>query len=118
MNDPAQTGARAAAGRLVAEYGRQLPADVERALHLRDAPQRPDQYFDPASLGGLIVSIATLAWTVYTDLKPQTPAPAIDVIARAVRVRLDHNSKLNPDQQEHIIDVTVEETVRAGIDAS
>ena len=116
MNDPVQIGARAAAARLADEHGPHLPANVERALHTRNRPQQPDQYLDPVSIAALIVSIATLAWTVYTDLKPQAPNPSADVIARTVRVRLDHPGAIDADQRDRIIEVTVAETVRAAGD--
>jgi hypothetical protein len=45
---------------------------VEDALRAPGREQRPEQYFDPITLGGLIVSIATLAWNAYTDLKKKT----------------------------------------------
>jgi hypothetical protein len=113
MTEPAQAGARAAARRLAAELGPQLPADVERALQLRGASQQPDRYLDPVSLGSLIVSIATLAWTAYTDLKARTATPASEVVARTVRVQLEPPGELPPDQRDRIIAVTVEETIRA-----
>jgi hypothetical protein len=73
MTDPIAAAARAAAHRLAAEHGPGLAADVEAALHTRDADQRPGQYLDPVSLGTLIVAIATLAWTIYTDKRKQHP---------------------------------------------
>jgi hypothetical protein len=89
MSDPVEQNARAAAYRLAAEHGRGLPADVEAALHARGSVPRPDQYLDPVSLAGLIVSAASLAWTVYADLKTRTAKPAPEVVARTVRVRLE-----------------------------
>jgi len=84
MTDPIA----AAAHRLAAEHGPGLPAEVEAALHTRDAGQRPGQYLDPISLGTLIVAIATLAWTIYTDqrkhparLPSATVAPVSWVVA-------------------------------------
>jgi len=61
MTDPITAAARAAAAHLAAEYGPDLAADVEAALHSPGTTQRPSQYFDPVSLGSLIVTIATLA---------------------------------------------------------
>ena len=110
VNDPVQDGARAAAERLAADQGPRLVGDVERALHEREAP---DQYLDPVSLGGLIVSIATLAWTVYTDLKKRTEQPSPEVVTRTVRVKLDHATQIDVGQRDRIIEVTVEETLRA-----
>jgi len=37
---------------------------------------------------GLIVSAASFAWTVYSDLRTKTDAPARDVIERRVRVKV------------------------------
>lgn len=69
MTDPVERIARAAATRLTAKHGPSLRVEVEAALHARDSTREPDRYLDPVALGGLIVSIATLAWTIYTDLK-------------------------------------------------
>jgi hypothetical protein len=103
--------------------------DVEAALH--DAERRrPEQYLDPISLGGLIVSIATLAWTAYNDLKNRTPKPDSEAIARKIRVELPnpHATSSAPiprsraicsatrgcraHQRDHIIDVVITETIR------
>lgn len=92
MDDPVSDSARAAADRLTltAEVGQQVVTDVEAALH--DAERRrPEQYLDPISLGGLIVSIATLAWTAYNDLKnrtrSQTPRQSPGKSAWSCRIR-------------------------------
>jgi hypothetical protein len=112
MTDPVADGARAAAERLTLDYGPGLAPDVEAALHARGPEQRPDQFFDPISLGALIVSIATLAWTVYTDLKKETANPAPDVVARTVRVELRKMDVTHPASQE-ITDVVVTEVLNA-----
>lgn len=107
------TAARAAAARLADQYGSDLPMQVETAIH-RDPDAPPDQYLDPISLGGLIVSIATLAWTVYKDLKAQGQRdPAPETVARTVRIELEHPSDLPPEQRSQVISVTVEEVVNA-----
>jgi hypothetical protein len=67
MTDPAVGATRSAAAILAPDLGPNLPAEVEAALAARDAQQRPDRYLDPVSLASLIVSIATLAWTIYND---------------------------------------------------
>jgi hypothetical protein len=112
MTDPVEHTARAAAHRLAAEHGPGLATDVEAALHARGSTQHPEQYLDPISLGSLIVSVATLVWTIYTDLKNKTPTPSPAVIARTVRVRLPNDGKLTPAQRDQIIDVIVDETVQ------
>src|SRR5262249_28865958 len=85
VTDPAPRAARAAAAILATDHGPALPAQVEAALAARDTAQRPDQYLDPVSIASLIVSIATLAWTIYNDQRNHTPDPKPDAIARQVR---------------------------------
>jgi hypothetical protein len=75
MTDPAAAAARAAATILAPDLGPSLPAEVEAALAARDSQQRPGRYLDPVSLASLIVSIATLAWTIYNDQRHRTPDP-------------------------------------------
>jgi hypothetical protein len=113
MSDPVSAGARAAAERLSPQYGPGLATDVEAALYTRGLEQRPDQYFDPVALGALIVSIATLAWTIYTDLKKKTPAPAPEVVARTVRVELSSRSDAGATSPGQITDVIVTEVIKA-----
>ena len=111
MANPIAHAARAAADRLAAEHGPGLTADVEAALHARGSTQQPEQYPDPLSLGSLIVSIATLAWTVYIDLRKSTPKPSHAVIGRTIRVRLP-NDDFDPTQRDRIIDIIVEKTIQ------
>jgi hypothetical protein len=113
MSDPVEVGARAAAAHLVDHTTPRLQADVERALAHRDTLQRPDQYLDPISLGALIVSVASLAWTIYQDLKKKTRAPSPEVVARTVRIQLEDPHGLDSQQRDRIIDITVAETIQA-----
>jgi hypothetical protein len=53
---------------------------LEAELHRR----RPVQYVDSVAIASLIVSVATLAWTVYTDLKRPAPKVQADVLARSL----------------------------------
>ncbi|MFE5759841.1 hypothetical protein ACFQ7I_40140 [Streptomyces massasporeus] len=120
MADPVELGARAAARRLANPHKPHLATDVEAALHARQTTTRPDQYLDPISLGALIVSIASLAWTVYSDLKRQSPTPHRDVITRHVRIRLDQTETppqaLSSTDRDRYIDITIEETLTAAQD--
>ena len=110
--NPVDEGSRAAAARMADQYGSDLPTHVEAELR-RDPKAAPGQYFDPISIGALIVSIATLAWTVYQDLRePNQPEPDPQVVARTVRIQLDHPDELTDQERAHIIDVTVEEVLR------
>jgi hypothetical protein len=101
--------ARAAAHSLAAEHGPRLEADVELALHTVAGRQSaPEQYFDPISLGALIVSAATLAWTIYKDLKKQTPTPAANVVTRRVRLELPAGEQISTSERDRIIELVVE----------
>lgn len=111
MTDPVADGARAAAQRLATRYGPALVADVEAALHARETDGRPERYFDPIALGSLIVSVAALAWTVYRDLKGKTDNPSTEVVERTVRTELRRKRTIAA-QEEEIISITVEETLR------
>ena len=67
MTDSVADAARSAAAILAPDLGLNLPVEVEAALAARSGDQRPDRYLDLVSLGSLIVSVATLAWTIYND---------------------------------------------------
>jgi hypothetical protein len=101
--------ARRAGDRLAPEYYASLPIHVEQALHNRDAQDQPDRYIDPVSIGGLIVSIASLAWTIYQDHKKSGNTPKTDVVARRVRVELATQDDIDDAQRDRIIDIVLEE---------
>lgn len=111
MNDPIGVAARAAAQQLQAEAVPGLVAEVEAVLATRESPSAPPQYVDPVALASLIVAIASLAWTVYNDLRKRTAKPAAEVVARTVRVtRQDLGQAAAPD---HVVEVIVTETISA-----
>lgn len=112
MSEPIATIARSSAERLSAELGHSLAVDVETVLRARDSAQRPEQYFDPVSLGSLIVGIATLAWTVYTDLRSKIPKPSPEVTARTIRAELRDSIGADTVAREHMIEIIVSETLR------
>lgn len=58
------------------------------------------------------MSIATLAWTVYTDLKNKAPKPSPAVVTRTIRIQLSNNGELDPTQRDRIIDIVVDETIQ------
>jgi hypothetical protein len=120
MNDTIAQGSRAAAQRLSTPAHASLAEDVEFALATQDTAGGPDQYTDPAALGGLIVSVATLAWTVYNDIRSRGAAPTADTVTRRVRHQLDQTDtvapELGPAERDRIIDVTVGETLNAAQD--
>lgn len=115
-SDPVERGARAAAARLRGADDRLLDADVDAALrsHSRSrSPVEPDRFIDPAAIGSLIVSVATLAWTVYSDLRSRSEKPSPDQVRREVRARLRRPAALDSASYEEVITITVEETVEA-----
>jgi hypothetical protein len=112
MTDPVAIAARAAAQRLEPGNSARLDVEVEAALAARGAEDRPQQYIDPVSIGSLIVALASLAWTVYRDLRKQTDSPAPEVVSRTVRLRLREDGQELPDGR--VIEVVVDETLRAG----
>jgi len=114
-DDPVVAAARAAVGHLATRHSPTLEAEVESALHTRGSERQPDQYFDPVSLGSLIVSIASLTWSIYIGLKQKTLNPTPDVLARAVRVELRTPGDATASQNE-VTDVVVTEIIRAAGD--
>lgn len=115
MRDLIAITARASAGRLTAEFGPNLSAEIETALHGREPIPAAKQYLDPVSISGLIVSIATLAWTVYNDLRQKTLNPSPDVMRRTIRIELRNRAQDFRDaaQRDHVIDIVVSETFNA-----
>src|SRR5262249_61645775 len=112
MNAPIATVARAAAQQLEADARPGLVTEVEAVLATRESPSAPPQYIDPVALASLIVAIAGLAWTVYTDLRKRTATPSAEVVARTVRVtRRDQGQADAPDHVRQAIGTA---TIRAG----
>jgi hypothetical protein len=104
--------ARATARRLAAEFGPGLKTQVETALDARAADGQSEQYaVDLISLGSLIVSAATLAWTVYKDGSDQGQSPTREVLAQRVRIELLASDSTPPAQQDRVVEVVVEEIV-------
>lgn len=110
-DDPAATAARAAARRLAPRYGTHLADEVEAALLVRAQEQRPQQYYDPVALGSLIVSVASLAWTVYTSLKERTAKPAPEAVARALRIEIRNHQQNTPDDE--LTEIVISEIIRS-----
>jgi hypothetical protein len=116
MTDTVADAARSAAAILAPDLGRNLPVEVEAALATRGGDQRPGRFFDPVSLGALIVSIATLAWTVYNDQRSRAgerkAEPQADSIARQVRITLREQDVNLPPGSERITEIVASETIR------
>lgn len=112
-NEPVADIARAAAERLVAHHGPELPEAVEAALQGGAAPrQAADHRPLPAATSALIVNIARSAWTVYLDHKQPAAAPSIEALARVIRNRHQDTGRLGFIERNRIIAVTVSETLR------
>jgi hypothetical protein len=111
MPDPVADASRAAAQRLADEFGPGLAVDVEEALQGRGEARPPGRYHDLVSLGGLIVSVATLAWTVFNDLRDKAAEPQPEAVARWVRVELETAKSVTLAQRDRIIQVVVSETI-------
>lgn len=105
MTHPAASAARATAAILAPDLGADLPSEVEAVLAARGAQQRPDRYLDPVSLASLIVSIASLAWTIYSDQCTHTPDPPPETIARQVSITLRQEDAVLPAGTERITEV-------------
>jgi hypothetical protein len=103
--------ARAAARRLSDELGPDLRTQVEDALEAHDGDTRPAQYFDLVSLGSLIVSAASLAWTIYKDQRERKPKPAPKEIAEQVEPELLSSDPIPSAQRTRVIEVVVEEVL-------
>ncbi len=114
--DPIAAAARSVAGRLATEYGSGLAAEVDAALHTRGTVRPPDRYLDPVSLGSLIVAIATLAWSIYSDQLKKTSEPSPDVVARHVRAELRKQGGTGQQEIDHITEIVAIEIIQAARD--
>jgi hypothetical protein len=113
VTDTAAAAARSAAAILAPELGPRLPAEVEAALAARGTRQPPDRYLDPVSLATLIVTAATLAWTIYNDQRNRTPEPPPPaMIARQIRITLRDQDMTLPPGSERITEIVATEITR------
>jgi hypothetical protein len=112
VTDPIKTAARAAAKRLTADYGFNLPSDVEAVLHGEETVQRRNQYPDLVSVASLIVAVATLAWTIYNDLRMKTSEHPAEDVADEVRSALKDQTDSRHSSTDLIISVVVEEVIQ------
>ena len=114
MTDHAAEAARSAAVILAPDLGRNLSVEVEAALAAQAGDQRPDRYFDFVSLGSLIVSVATLAWTIYVNQRDRADGqePEPDSVARQVRITLRDQDTATPPGIERITEVVATEIIR------
>lgn len=113
MTDPMTAGARAAAKRLDSKFGPGLPPDVEAVLLDVEAGRPPGQYIDPISLASLIVSVASLAWSIYSERQKKTPDPAREEVVGAVRAELRNSEESGELLDGDVIEIVVTEVIRA-----
>ena len=114
MSDTPEDIARRAAGRLAQEIDPALPAVVEGQLRGGGGAEPPVRFLEPATtiaLAGLLVSLASLAWTIYRDLKKDAAAPSPDVLARRLRLDADLPQAVTTERRERLITVVVEEVI-------
>lgn len=110
MDDAVQEIARAAAERLQPRLGAEVLVGTEEALRSGGDDTTPRRFLDPLSVGSFIVSVASLAWAIYSDTRTQRAEPSSDVVARRVRLQLGA-STLDAAARDLIVDVVVDETV-------
>ncbi len=114
MTAPHDDIARRAAARL-AEGDPRLLGEVERELATGGAdaggPPRRFELATAVALGPLIVSVATLAWTIYRDLRADRAKPTADALARRIRIEIGAPGRAEAAQQDRVITVVVEEVL-------
>src|SRR6266540_3656397 len=111
MASPVDRIARNAAARLAQDADLPLLVpEVERQLQVGDDHAAADRYEPIAiSLAALIVSVAGLAWTIYTDLKKQTRRPDPEVMERRIRVEIEHPEKVSAADRDRVITTVIEQ---------
>ena len=105
--------ARHAATRLAATLGPDLPAQVERELD-PDPLEPPKRLIDPVSLAALLVSVASLAWTIWHDIKKDHATSSHSEQDRALAAALAQSAPpaLPTPQRALLLQIVAEETVR------
>jgi hypothetical protein len=113
MADPVDRIARGAAERLAQEAGQpSLVPEVERQLKIGSDSRSGDRY-EPItlSIAALVVSVAGLAWTIYTDLKKQASRPEPEVVKRRIRVEIDLPEQVSVADRDRVIAAVVAQTL-------
>jgi hypothetical protein len=124
----AEEVARRAAARLAGEVDPGLPALTERVIAGAGAAEGMRSY-DPAlaiALGGFLLSVAQLGWTIYRDLKAdrEKAAEKADrarlsdraglgaLLVRRIRLGMEAPAGVTPERRDRIVEVVVEEILR------
>lgn len=116
MIDVVAVTSRAAAGQLAHEYGPEVPLDVETALAARKEGSRPETYIDYVSIGSLIVSAASLAWTIYVDRRKEAPKSDADDLNRAIQDGIAGVNGSSTTLQKRITAIVIAEIIRTARD--
>jgi hypothetical protein len=110
--DPTADVARAAARQLSRDHGDGLQSDVEAILFRRELSGRVDQYLvDPLSLASLVVSIASLAWSVYSGRRYAKTEVSLEAIERTVLAEADETT-VDPRVKGAVVTTVVTEIIR------
>jgi hypothetical protein len=119
------TIARRSAAQLL-DVDPRLPDQIEQALTDDPLARPAERIIDPISLGALIVSIASLGWTVYHDIKKDRTTAGLDQVGKVQRLAEQlHQAGLEirpvppditPERRARIISVIAAEVV--GFDPS
>jgi hypothetical protein len=106
----------AAAERLATELGQpRLLSYVQAAISSTGTGEQARQFVDPLALGSLIVSIAGLAWQIYSDRKKEGSAPTRETLTRIVCIQRRGSSNLSR-AEETIIEAVSAEVIKAAGD--
>lgn len=105
--------ARKAAVKLVETGGSQLPQFTERVLSKGEGQEYADQYDLATALGiaSLLVSIASLTWSMYSELRKKSLKPDQSALVRRIQVQVGEPKGVSILQRDRIIEVVVEETL-------
>ena len=104
--------ARQAAQHLAAKYGADLPMEVEKIIH---GGEKPGQYVsigDVAGVAGVIVAVATLAWTIWHDTRSTSKTLDAETLRREVRLKLPDPKGVDATTREEIIVTITDEVVK------
>lgn len=73
---------------------------------------------DAAGVASAIITLAGLAWTIYRDLRRETPNPSRNVLTRRVRITARDERQMPVEKLTREIEIVVEETFTVDDDSS
>jgi len=110
-----ETVARRAAARLT-DIEPNLPTQVETELKQDPLENPTERFIDPISLAALIVSIASLGWTIYHDIKKDHADASAKTQALKQQLKDGQAAaglpNIAPAQYDHILTVVATEIVQ------